>query len=274
MAEPGIVPNKDTVLITGGCGGLGRELVKRFDKANYKVIAVDICSKPVFEQNLDCKTKTSSNIYYFSCDITNGISLQELKRNIENLNIGPVTVLINNAGIASHTPIKNFSLKSGASIEKIMNVNFQACFSLSQLFLPDMIAAKRGYIVNVASVLGILSPAKLAPYGASKGALINMHELLSLELHRSRNMNRNIKSLLVLPGQIKTNMFANINTPNKLLAPVLKAEKLADSMYKAMVSKHKTLCAPYYANFISLIKNLDWPITFIARLFSRMDNAL
>ncbi|KAL6944521.1 hypothetical protein ACO0RG_001258 [Hanseniaspora osmophila] len=274
LAEPGIAPEQDTVLITGGCGGLGRELVKRFGNANYKVVAVDICSKTLFEQIFDCKIQKPTNMYYFSCDITCATSLQQLKIDIENLKIGPVTVLINNAGITSNTPIKDFSSANPMSIEKIMNVNFQSCFGLIQLFLPGMIAANRGYIVNVASVLGILSPAKLAPYGASKGALINMHELLNAELSRSNHINNNINTLLVLPGQIKTNMFANINTPSKLFAPVLKTEELADNIYKAMMNKHKTLCTPYYVHYIPLIKNFDWPLTFMARFFSKMDQVL
>jgi len=144
---------------------------------------------------------------------------------------------------------------------------------LIQVFLPDMVISKRGFIVNICSVLGIVSPARLAVYCASKAALISFHKLLEQETLKNELFNH-IRMLIVLPGQINTNMFSHVKTPNNVLAPQLDPRVLANKIFKSMIHQNKVLCAPYYVQITPLLKMLDWPFVFLARYVSGMDRVL
>merc|ERR1712090_54385 len=102
---------RDFVLITGGCSGLGRELVARLRLENIRVAVLDIQDIPVYER---CE-----GVYYFKCDISRVEDLRRCRKVIK-LDLGPPTVLINNAAIAFG---KNILELTFDEVDRVIRVN-------------------------------------------------------------------------------------------------------------------------------------------------------
>lgn len=273
----------DMALITGGSGGLGLEIVQQFQLLNIKTFILDIVPPPQMVFG-NCEIKSNTNVFYYPCDISNPKEIAELHKKIK-LQHGNVTILINNAGITSGYRLQELSDKV---IEKTIQVNYVSAFYTIQEFLPDMVSMSRGYIVNVASVLGFMSPARLTAYGASKGGLISLHEALVNELYQIKRTRPQdslhnlsprskipIKALLVCPGKIKTPLFQAIQTPSSVMAPDLDPSYLASEIIKAIeCNRTGILRLPYYVNIITLFKGLSWPYVRLFRYLSGIDGAM
>ncbi|MDQ2906128.1 MAG: 3-oxoacyl-[acyl-carrier-protein] reductase [Chloroflexota bacterium] len=119
-----------------------------------------------------------------------------------NQQVGPVTILINNAGTTRDKLILQMSL---ADFEHVMNTNLRSAFLCTKAALRPMMKARWGRIVNVASIAGLLGNAGQANYSASKAAL------LALTLSTAREMaSRNITANAVAPGFVPTELTSTI----------------------------------------------------------------
>lgn len=253
---------EDTVaLVTGGSRGLGLELVLRLVSHGIKVINVDVLSPTHKFQETD-------RVHYYHCDITDFDEVKALHRKIHNEH-GPITILINNAGI---TRIKTVDTMTHHEFQSVMAVNLIGAYIMMNVFLPDMFAEEHGFIVNIASVLGEITPARLTAYGASKGGLIAVHNSLSRLLRKQSHGTGAIRILLVCPGKINTAMFAKVETPSKIFAPDIEPGKLADQIVNAIYhDSTTTLRFPYYVNILPFFKHLSWPYVRLLKKCSGMD---
>lgn len=248
-------------LVTGGSGGLGRELIKELVQHGVKVIVVDV-KAPSLEL---CR---ANEVVFYPCDITDRDQVKCIYKKVKSEH-GSVTILFNNAGLTNICLLEHSSKED---IQKVIDVNYIGAYIMIQTFLPDMIENNKGYIVNVASILGVITPARLSSYGASKAGLIALHTSMT----RCLKMNyrgHSIKSLLVCPGKIKTPMFQNVETPSRILAPDIAPSKLAKKIIASM--QHdltNTFRSPFYANIIPFLKQLSWPYLSIFKKMSAMDS--
>ncbi|GAV55018.1 hypothetical protein ZYGR_0AS03410 [Zygosaccharomyces rouxii] len=254
--------NQETIaLVTGGSKGFGWQLVQKLAFKGIKVIIADVGPPAV---DLD----PESNITYYPCNVAEHEQIKELHKTIRSRH-GIVTLLFNNAGITCISPLEE---TSDSDIQRVIEVNYIGTYMMIQTFLPDIINVGRGYIVNVASVLGIVSPARLTSYGASKGGLIAYHNSLSQRIKKIKS--GHIKTLLVCPGKLRTDMFANVETPSKYLAPDVDPQQLASQIINAIGhNSTRTLNSPYYVNLVPFIKNLNWPYLRILKSLSGMDKS-
>lgn len=259
----------DVILITGGCSGLGKELVRAFVLRRYPRIVVFDVNLPPEEERI------TPGVFYYQCDVTDYQRITELKEIIKR-DVGIVTILINNAGITVAKPLVDLSI---AEIEKVIKVNLLSNFYTTKAFLPDMLALKRGYVTTIASVLGYMAPSSLTAYGASKSGSIAFHESLTYELGPPLNLNTEtysgVKTLLVCPGQLQTPMFAGVHTPSSILAPVLDPSWVAQKVVKSIERGARgEIKFPIYGNFLPLFRSIPWPITQVVRLMSGMDQSM
>jgi len=183
------------VLVTGATGSIGAAIVKEFSKQGYFVYIH-------YYQN---KSKAIALLE----DIDKGEIIQfdmqnkkELKHTLENME---VDVLINNAGIIRDSL---FFFMEEKDWEEVINTNLNAPFYIIKLISKQMIRNKKGSIVNVASISGIVGNAGQANYSASKGGVIALTKTLAIELGRY-----NIRVNVLAPGIIESEMIENI--PNK-----------------------------------------------------------
>ncbi|KAI5949612.1 hypothetical protein KGF54_005490 [Candida jiufengensis] len=254
-------PKFDLVLVTGGCSGLGKELVSQLVDKNSKVIVLDI----------NIPEDKDPNVIYYKCDVSNREDVLRIANEIQST-VGIVTVLINNAGITTGKTILDLSY---LEIENIIQTNLMSSFYTIKAFLPNMLKLERGYIVTIASVLGYMSPARLSAYGASKSGLIALHESLTYELGPPSLNPFGIKTLLICPGQLNTAMFKGVKTPAKLLAPELDPKFVAKCVISAIEQgKRGEIKLPYYGKFVPIFRAFPWPIVEVVRKFSGIDKSM
>jgi gluconate 5-dehydrogenase len=114
--------------------------------------------------------------------------------------IGPIDILINNAGVQRRAPITEFPVEGW---HEVIDTNLNAVFYVTQAVAKRMVARKRGKIVNIGSVMSELGRATIIPYTAAKGAVKTMTRGLAAELGR-----HNIQANAIGPGYFATELNA------------------------------------------------------------------
>ena len=192
------------VIITGSCGQLGSSMCELFISANCKVIGLDY--------------KLGSNeikgVDYYKLDITKSIDVDIVFKML-NKKYDRIDVLINNAGVSVFEP---FEKRTEKNFEWVMNVNLKGTFNCIQKYVDnfDSNNQKKGCIINIASIYGIISPdfriysdndrKNSEVYGATKAGVIQMTKYFAVHL-----ADRNIRSNSVSPGGV----FNPINPQGK-----------------------------------------------------------
>ncbi|KAK7204759.1 hypothetical protein BZA70DRAFT_290077 [Myxozyma melibiosi] len=246
--------SKDVIAITGGSSGFGYELSKEFAKRKLTVAVLDVGAPKVVVEG----------VRYYKCDVR---SSTQVKATFERVSeeLGAVTVLVNNAGITRKGSVLDASLDD---IKDTLDVNLLSHFYTVKAVLPSMIAAKKGYVVTVASCLGYQGPVNFAAYGASKAGLLAYHESLTFELAP----NRGLKTLLIVPGQMRTGMFSDIDPPLQFFAPVVDPAALARKVVRAIeMGKSGRIASPLYVNFMPVLRAAPFWLVRIFRGLSGMD---
>lgn len=182
----------ETVIITGACGGIGRELVKEYRNANFQVIAID--SKPKIEELGDVDF-LMFNLATLVFDID---SRESLKSAISNL-VGQnrIKALINNAAVQT---VKQFEDINAQDWQETLEVNLLAPFFFAQLFLEEL-TANSGSILNISSIHASQTKKGFSVYATSKAALSALTKLLAIELGSRVRVNA------IEPGAISTQML-------------------------------------------------------------------
>lgn len=140
--------------------------------------------------------------------------------------------------------------------------------------LPHMLAEGRGTIVTVSSVLGHLGSANLSSYAASKAALHALHSCLRAEIAQNPN-GKNIKTILVSPGQMSTRMFEGVKTPSNFLAPVIAPTDVAREIIRLIErGESGEVALPLYSKWIAAFWLLPAGLQTIVRKLSGVDTAI
>jgi short-subunit dehydrogenase len=151
-----------------------------------------------------------------------------------------------------------------------MRSNVLSYFWTIKAFLPDMLKNKKGTIVTVSSVASTLAPAKTTAYSASKAAVRQLHDALAAELRHT-----DIKTLLVLPGQMSTPLFAGVKTPNAFFAPVLEPVDVARDIVAAIdEGRSGEVACPFYVRWIPVMRVLPVSLQALARWLSGADRGM
>ncbi len=191
-----------TVLITGSSRGIGKATAVTFAQNGYSVAvnynkssetAEKLCSE--LEQ-IGVKAKT------FQCDVADKSAVNEMVKQIE-AELGQITVLVNNAGIAEQALFSDITEEMW---DRMFDINIKGAYNCTQAVLPHMIHNKHGRIVNVSSMWGISGASCEVHYSASKAALIGFTKALAKEVGLS-----GITVNCVAPGVIATEMNGHLS---------------------------------------------------------------
>ncbi|CAN3370309.1 uncharacterized oxidoreductase Tda5p [Diutina catenulata] len=254
------ISSEDVVVVTGGSRGLGAELVTEFLARGCEVYSLDIV-----ESN-------NSGAKYMKCDVSQEMELQMTIEHIMrelNKRGKTVTVLINNAGIRHHESVLGMPEEK---MEKIFRVNVFSQIWLTKAMVENakLNSATRLSVCNISSVLGILAPSNLGVYSATKAATTQLHEANVIENAEHRSW---MRWLLVLPGQMDTQMFRDVEPTLTAFAPVVGSKSLARKIV-AKISRGETgvLCDPLYGNVLPIVKVLPAYLQYWCRKITNMDN--
>lgn len=166
-------------IVTGGSRGLGAELAEGL-AARQVNLALAARSKDKVEHLAERLRLHGIRVIAVETDVTEKASLEGLvRRTTEEL--GPVDLLINNAGIEA---VAHFHTMDVDEIEAIVRTNILGVQILSRLVLPQMIERRTGHIVNVSSTAGKSVPPFMAAYSASKHAVAAFSWSLRAELEQ------------------------------------------------------------------------------------------
>lgn len=189
------------VLVTGGTRGIGRACAEAFANEGAKVA---ICgrSQDSSEQAADDLSQaTSGTVKGYACDIGNSEAVNALIKSITE-DLGPITILINNAGITKDGLIMR--MKDEAWSE-VFQTNLDGTFYTCRAASRGMMKERFGRIINLSSIVGIRGQAGQTNYSAAKAGIIGFSKALAQEL-ASRNITVNV----IAPGYIQTDMTAEL----------------------------------------------------------------
>lgn len=205
------------VLVTGATGSIGEACARYFHDAGYFVYLHYRSQEDKAKQL--CSELENSEILQF--DITNK---EEVFTAVENLELN---VLVNNAGI---TKDKLFFWMQDDDWEDVINTSVNGTYNVTKAVIKNMISQKKGSIVNVASVSGLVGNAGQTNYSAAKGAVIAFTKALSLEVARY-----SIRVNAVAPGLIESKMTQDLDLKEMKktipLKRVGRAEEVAECVF-------------------------------------------
>lgn len=186
--------DKKTAAITGAAQGIGRKTAEVLAERGYRVALNDLRMP---DETIRSIQSRGGEAIAFLGNIADESTVDKFVSTVYDT-WGRADVLVNNAGISFITPAENTSANE---FRHVLDVNLVAPFLLSKAFGTRMLAAKRGCIVNVASVAGLLGIADRAAYNASKHGLIGLTRTLAAEWG-----GRGVRVNAVCPGWVKTEM--------------------------------------------------------------------
>jgi gluconate 5-dehydrogenase len=153
-------------LVTGSSGGIGEGLARGLAAAGAQV-AVNGRGVEKVDKVVTSITKQGGVAHAAVFDVTDPSAVAEAVGRIES-DIGPIDILINNAGIQRRKPLEDFPFETW---REVMTTNLDSVFIVGQAVARFMISRKRGRIINICSVQSELARPGIAPYTASKGAV-------------------------------------------------------------------------------------------------------
>ncbi len=188
---------QEVAIVTGASKGIGREIAKELAQEGIQVIAnynkseesAKNLQKELNEQNI--------KIDIFKADVSKREQAKELV-DYAIKKYGKIDILINNAGISEY---KLFTDEIDADWNRVINTNLYSAFVMSQEASRNMIHNKKGCIINISSIWGLVGGSLEVLYSISKAGLDGMTKALAKELGPS-----NIRVNSIAPGMINTKM--------------------------------------------------------------------
>jgi len=185
-------------LVTGSGQGIGLALAEGLSDAGAHVV-LNGRDKAKLERAQQALAAAGRKVSIAPFDVTDQQAVEAGIAMIE-AEIGPIDVLINNAGMQKRAPITEFPVEGW---HEVMNTNLHSVFYVTQAVTKRMVPRKRGKIISIGSVMSELGRATIIPYTASKGAVKMMTRGLAAELGK-----HNIQANAIGPGYFATEINA------------------------------------------------------------------
>ena len=218
MTEYGRIRGK-VVVITGGARGIGLATALRLRSFGAKIAIGDVDETAVKQSGTDHDFE-----YYGRLDVTDQQSFSTFLDDVER-EVGPIDVLINNAGIM---PTGRVVGESDALTRRIIDINVYGVILGSKLALARMLPRRSGHVVNIASLAGESHIPGLATYNATKHAVLGFTDTL-----REEYRGTGVSFSSVLPTLTKTELGSGVAAPR--IMPAAEPEQIAAAIAKLVV---------------------------------------
>ena len=201
-----------TALITGGTGGIGKAICKRLSKMGVRVASTYLGEDKARDMQAQMKEQ-GCNIAIYPCDVSDFEQCKALAASIGN-DIGPVDIVVNNAGITRDTTMKKMTVEQW---QEVINNNLNSVFNVTRAFIESMLERQTGRVINISSINGQKGQFGQANYAAAKAGIHGFTMSLALEVAR-----KGITVNTVSPGYIATEMVMAVpeDVRNQIIAQI------------------------------------------------------
>ncbi|MEJ8816025.1 acetoacetyl-CoA reductase [Variovorax ureilyticus] len=222
-------------LVTGGTAGIGAATAQALAEAGYRVAAN-------YGSNSEAANRFSerTGIPAFAWNVADLAACREGVARVE-AELGPVDVLVNNAGITRDAMLHKMS---DAHWREVIDINLGGCFNMCRAVIEGMRERRYGRIVNMSSVNGLSGQAGQCNYAATKAGLIGFTKSLALE-----GASRNITVNVIAPGYTDTAMVGAV--PPEVLTGILKTVPVGRLATPAEIARAVVFLASEDAGFIT-----------------------
>jgi short-subunit dehydrogenase len=235
------------VLITGGAQGIGLEMAMKFASRGAEVVIADINEQKLTE----AKTKIEAlgvAAWGFPVDVTNPASIASLRAQVA-AEVGPIDVLVNNAGVVFGGPFTETPLDHHF---KTYEVNVLGVVAMTHAFLPDLVERPEAHLVNISSASGFVGLPYASTYASSKWAVIGFSESIRSELKVQGH--EHVHTTIVCPSYIGTGMFEGAAAPKA--TEILDPDYLAEKVVQAVERDRVYVLEPWMVKITPLLRGL------------------
>ncbi|WP_296492277.1 3-oxoacyl-ACP reductase FabG [Rhodoferax sp.] len=187
-----------TALVTGAATGIGRAIALAFARAGAAVVVNHLGRKEQADVLVQEIHQLGGQAWALEADVCVAADVTRLAEQLQQ-RCGTLDILVNNAGIIQEKP---FLDTTEADWDRMLGVDLKSVFLTCRAFLPGMVARQQGVIINIASDLGLLGRAQLAPYCAAKAGVIGLTRSLAREFAPAIRVNA------IAPGPVATAMVS------------------------------------------------------------------
>jgi len=190
-------------LVTGGARGIGREIARLFAQHGADVALFDVNAEPLGQTAAELRA-LGRRAEGFVVDVTDGKQVDDGVAKVLDKR-GRIDILINNAGVTQDGLLIRMD---DAQWDRVLDINLKGTFLCTRAAARQMLKQRRGRIVNIASIVGIIGNPGQANYAASKAGIIGLTKAVAKEL-----ASRGITCNAIAPGFIKTEMTDALPEP-------------------------------------------------------------
>lgn len=258
-----MVASKKWVLITGASSGIGKALASEFAAKGYNLFLTSQDELPLHQVAAQCRQQYNIETQAYVADLTCFESVDGL---IAALFAPPIEVefLVNNAGFG----VGGEFLRTDLAQElNLLNVQLAAMLKLTKAVLPQMIARKKGRILNVASVYSFAPVPFQAVYSATKAFLLTFSEALGEELKHT-----GVTVTTLCPGTTQTEFRARAGIAQKNKAAGASPEAVAKIAVRQAL-KGKRLVVPGFANRVFVFFTRRLPVSVVPLVVRLINSA-
>lgn len=220
-----------TCVVTGATDGIGRAVAGALAARGARLA---ICARTAdhVRRTIAELRDGGATVAGRTCDVSDEDSVNAFAA-LVRAELGPADVLVNNAGLAHFVPVAEMRT---ADFDRIMAVNVRGTFLVTRAFLPDMLARKRGHIVNIASLAGRNPVPNGAAYSAAKHAVLGFSKSLFAEVRT-----HGVRVTAICPGSVVTPFFEKSGAPLERPHAKLQPGDVAEAVVATLLLPERAL---------------------------------
>lgn len=190
-------------VITGGNAGIGKAIAVKFTQEGARVAIIGTNRENGEAVLKEIKQLTPYAEAHFYCtDVSKTVEVDQVIKKISE-ELGPIDILVNNAGITADQLLMKMTENDW---DRVMEINLKSCYNTCHAVVRSMMKARKGRIINISSVVGLIGNPGQVNYAASKAGMIGFTKALAKELS-----SKNILVNCIAPGFIETKMTENLS---------------------------------------------------------------